>query len=80
MTPRTQQNTAPAARPQGSHHWVMTLELPGRAMSTFSGTWTPPAGTTRHDVFTGIQADIARQNPDMARGNVVFFSLEPNQL
>ncbi|MFF3748590.1 hypothetical protein [Streptomyces kronopolitis] len=65
---------------QGSHHWVMTVELPGRVMQTLYSTYTPPAGATRHDVFLAIKNDIARQSPEMARANVVFFALEPNQL
>ncbi|KIZ13701.1 hypothetical protein [Streptomyces natalensis] len=72
--------TTQTAKTQGSHHWVMTVELPGRAMQTLYGTWTPPQGTTRHDVFLDIKAEIAAEDPDMARANVVFFSLEPNQL
>ncbi|WP_407552735.1 hypothetical protein QOM21_22775 [Streptomyces sp. Pv4-95] len=76
----TSQNTAPAVQQQGTHQWVITVELPGRAMETFYGTYTPPAGATRHDVFLGIKGDIALKSPDMARANVVFFALEPNQL
>ncbi len=73
----TTQTTTPQ---QGSHAWVMTLELPGRAMDTQYGTWTPPEGATRHDVFMAIKTEIGREAPEMARANVVFFSLEPNQL
>ncbi|MFD9814484.1 hypothetical protein [Streptomyces sp. NPDC059080] len=76
----TSQTTAPTVEQQGTHHWVITVELPGRAMSTLHGTYTPPAGCTRHDVFQALKNDIARQSPDMARANVVFFALEPNQL
>ncbi|MGW9079677.1 hypothetical protein [Streptomyces kronopolitis] len=65
---------------QGTHHWVISLELPGRAMGTRYGTFTPPAGATRQDVFLAIKNDIARQSPEMAHANVVFFALEPNQL
>jgi len=75
-----QQTPAPAPQPQGSHHWVLTLELPGRAMTTRSGTWTPPSGTTRYDVLKAIQNEIAQRDPEMARANVVFWSIEPNQL
>ncbi|SEE97269.1 hypothetical protein SAMN05428954_4898 [Streptomyces sp. 2112.3] len=80
MTTQATQTTSPTAKPQGSHHWVMTVELPGRAMNTRYGTWTPPQGATRHDVFLAIKTDIARNNPEMATANVVFFALEPNQL
>ncbi|GAA5615821.1 hypothetical protein CP981_11205 [Streptomyces platensis] len=65
---------------QGTHHWVITVELPGRAMQTLYGTYTPPAGATRHDVFLAIKNDLAQQSPEMARANVVFFALELNQL
>jgi hypothetical protein len=80
MTAPTSHTPAPAPQEQGSHHWVMTVELPGRAMHTCSGTWTPAQGATRHDAFLAIKANIAEQSPEMARANVVFFSLEPNQL
>ncbi|MEU9776837.1 hypothetical protein [Streptomyces sp. NPDC047968] len=80
MTTQTSQNSSPTVQPQGSHHYVMTVELPGRAMQSVYGTWTPPQGATRHDVFMAIKADIGRQDPEMSRANVVFFSLEPNQL
>ncbi|MFH8891246.1 hypothetical protein ACWGHM_04400 [Streptomyces sp. NPDC054904] len=79
MSTQTEKTTA-AAAPQGSHHWVMTLELPGRAMQTTFGTWTPPQGATRHDAFMAIKANVATQQPEMERANVVFFALEPNQL
>lgn len=72
--------TTQATTQQGTYHWVMTVELPGRAMETLYGTYTPPAGTTRHDVFLAIKNDIARQSPEMTRANVVFFAFEPNHL
>ncbi|MFJ8161178.1 hypothetical protein ACIRBY_09605 [Streptomyces sp. NPDC096136] len=65
---------------QGSHMWVLTLEMPGRGMSTQYGTWTPPAGATRYDVFIVLRDHIVAQQPQMASANCVFFSLEPNQL
>ncbi|MEU5543573.1 hypothetical protein AB0G85_14430 [Streptomyces sioyaensis] len=80
MTTQSAQTASPTVQPQGSHHWVMTVELPGRAMNTLYGTWTPPQGATRHDVFMAIKTDITQQSPEMARANVIFFSLEPNQL
>ncbi|MGW8558142.1 hypothetical protein [Streptomyces tubercidicus] len=79
MTTQTTQTPTQQAQ-QGTHHWVMTVELPGRAMQTHFSTYTPPAGATRHDVFLAIKNDIARQSPEMARAVVVFFSLERNQL
>ncbi|MEU5688028.1 hypothetical protein DEJ48_10760 [Streptomyces venezuelae] len=76
----TEQTTETAKPPQGSHHWVMTLDLPGRLSVTAANTCTPPQGWTRLDVYTAIREELARSNPDLARANVTFFALEPNQL
>ncbi|MEU2827180.1 hypothetical protein ABZ667_00690 [Streptomyces lavendulae] len=65
---------------QGSHMWVLTLEMPGRGMTTQYGTWTPPAGASRFDVFVALRGHIVAQHPEMASANTVFFALEPNQL
>ncbi|MFE5770910.1 hypothetical protein ACFQ7O_21395 [Streptomyces sp. NPDC056485] len=81
MTSQTSPSTAATqATAQGSHAWVLTLELPGRGMTTQYGTWTPPVGATRHDVFTALRGHIVGQHPEMASANTIFFSLEPNQL
>lgn len=72
--------TTPTAEQQGSHHWVMTLELPGYAATTRSGTWTPPPGTTRHDAYGAIRNEIATGHPEMAKANVMFFAFELNQV
>ncbi|WP_371529541.1 hypothetical protein OG302_29485 [Streptomyces sp. NBC_01283] len=80
MSARTEQPTETAIQPQGSHHWVVTLEIPGRLTSTQSSTFTPPQGWTRRDAFAAIRDELARDNPDLARANVTFFALEPNQL
>ncbi|MFF4011451.1 hypothetical protein [Streptomyces sp. NPDC001717] len=75
----TSANNTQAAE-QGSHMWVMTLEKPGRGMTTQYGTWTPPAGATRHDVFAALRGHIVAEHPEMASANTIFFSLEPNRL
>jgi hypothetical protein len=76
--------TTPGGQPsgQGSHHWVMTLQVPGQGTAHGNGTWTPPPGATRQDVFEAIKARLVSQAPGMGleRGNVLFFALEPNQL
>lgn len=77
---QTTTTAAPAPAAQGSHHWVLTLEMPGRGMTTQFGTWTPPAGATRFDAFGALRSHIVAQHPEMASANTVFFSLEPNQL
>ncbi|UQX00905.1 hypothetical protein [Streptomyces sp. RerS4] len=82
MTSKTSSTpaTGTSAASQGSHMWVLTLEMPGRAMTTQYGTWTPPAGSSRFDVFMAIRGHVAAQQPEMAGANTIFFSLEPNQL
>ncbi|MFE2548560.1 hypothetical protein ACFXGI_08435 [Streptomyces sp. NPDC059355] len=80
MTSQTATSTTTQATSQGSHAWVLTLELPGREMTTQYGTWTPPAGATRHDVFVALKEHLVAQQPQMASANTIFFSLEPNQL
>lgn len=83
MTSTPDQTTAdrmPGKTPQGSHHWVITLELPGRVSVTATNTFTPLPGWTRHDVFQAIKHEVAKDYPALADGSVVFFSLEPNRL
>ncbi|MFG3001299.1 hypothetical protein [Streptomyces sp. NPDC048340] len=80
MTSQTSSTTASQSAAQGSHMWVLTLEMPGRGMTTQYGTWTPPASATRLDVFVTLRGHIVAQHPEMASANTVFFSLEPNQL
>ncbi|MFD3936716.1 hypothetical protein ACFWSF_17320 [Streptomyces sp. NPDC058611] len=65
---------------QGSHHWVLTLELPGRSASTSHGTWTPPAGMTRYDAYQALRSSMVAEQPELSRANTTYFSLEPNQL
>ncbi|MEU1312186.1 hypothetical protein ABZ419_25270 [Streptomyces cinnamoneus] len=80
MTTQTVHGNTQTAQQQGSHHWVMTVELPGHMTYSTYGTWTPPAGATRHDVFMAIKEQISKNNPELASANVMFFALEPNQL
>ncbi|MEU8958828.1 hypothetical protein AB0C93_31590 [Streptomyces sp. NPDC048518] len=76
----TEQTTENAVPPQGSHHWIMTLDLPGRLSVTATNTCTPPHGWTRQDVYTAIRNEMARSNPDLVLANVTFFALESNQI
>ncbi|MFE0577951.1 hypothetical protein [Streptomyces sp. NPDC058874] len=71
---------APDAAAQGSHQWILTLELPGRAAATQYGTWNPVPGATRHDVFVAIRQHVTSRFPELERATVAFFALEPNQL
>ena len=79
MTSTTSTSATPAAA-QGSHMWVLTLDLPGRTMATWYGTSTPAANATRYDAFLAIRSLLVADNPEMASANTVFFSLEPNRL
>ncbi|MEU9703006.1 hypothetical protein [Streptomyces sp. NPDC047981] len=79
-TAQTVETTPAPASHQGSHHWVMTLQMPGFGSVSAHGTWTPPAGCTRSDAFLAIKDDMVRRNPQMERANVLFFSFEPNTL
>ncbi|MFE4207106.1 hypothetical protein ACFRSX_18485 [Streptomyces goshikiensis] len=78
----TTPNTPPApdAAAQGSHQWILTLELPGRAAATQYGTWNPYPGSTRHDVSVAIRQHVTNRFPDLERATVALFALEPNQL
>ncbi|ARZ68739.1 hypothetical protein SMD11_3095 [Streptomyces albireticuli] len=80
MTTQTSPSGARSVQPQGSYHWIMTVELPGRMAKTLYGTWSPPAGASRHDVFMAIKQEMAADDPELGRANVMFFALEPNQL
>ncbi|MFJ8298668.1 hypothetical protein ACIQ9R_22640 [Streptomyces sp. NPDC094447] len=72
--------TAPTAAPQGTHHYVLTLDLPGRMATTWTGTLTPGTTDTRHDIYAFLRRHITAELPEYGRANVVFFALEPNQL
>ncbi|MGK5627310.1 hypothetical protein [Streptomyces sp. URMC 123] len=80
QTDHKEQTTTAASTPQGSHHWVMTVEIPGRVTFTEYGTWTPPAGATRHDAFMSIKKHMAVDHPELANANVMYFALERNEL
>lgn len=79
MTTPNTQSTTPAPAAQGTHFWVMTLELPGLAAMTKNGTYTPPAGTTRYDAYQAIRRHVTAEHPEMAHANTMFFALEPNR-
>jgi hypothetical protein len=85
MTQPHQQTTAatPTAEEQGTHQYLITLQVPlsgGFSISSWAGTWTPPADCTRHDFYRLLREDIARNNPQFADASVLFFDLQPNRL
>ena len=65
---------------QGTHFWLITLDRPGRAALTRSGTFTPEPGETRSDAYLTIREHLNRQDPGFTHANVSFFSIEPNTL
>ncbi|MCX4984544.1 hypothetical protein [Streptomyces sp. NBC_00572] len=67
-------------QPQGTHHYVLTLDLPGREMATWTGTVTPGTADTRYDVYVFLRKHVTADRPDFARANVTFFALESNAL
>ncbi|MEU9057019.1 hypothetical protein AB0D37_42735 [Streptomyces sp. NPDC048384] len=66
--------------PEGTHFWVMSVEKPGLASATRSGTYTPPPGSTRQDAFDEIFDALTSAHPSLHGATVLFFSLEPNGL
>ncbi|WP_328970393.1 hypothetical protein [Streptomyces sp. NBC_00239] len=80
MTSQASTTATATAAEQGSYHWILTLELPGRAAVTQNGTYTPPAGTTRFDAYLAIREYVAAGHAELSNGIVSFFSLDSNQL
>ncbi|MFJ3989914.1 hypothetical protein ACIPWY_14810 [Streptomyces sp. NPDC090032] len=77
--PQTQPETT-AARPAGTHFFVLTLNRPGEVTVTQEGTCTPPPEATRQDMYRLLYDAVTSQNPDLSGAAVGFFSLEPNRL
>ncbi|MDX3226084.1 hypothetical protein [Streptomyces sp. ME19-01-6] len=85
MTSQTQQSPAPIRQGRETHHFILTLQMPlpggqGFATSTFEGACTPRPGMTRAEVYRWLRADVAKSHPQLEQANVIFFSLESNQL
>ncbi|MGW8528964.1 hypothetical protein [Nocardiopsis sp. NPDC055824] len=72
-----------AATTATAYHWVITLQKPiynGFANRTNYGTLTAAPGETRERLFQQVIDLIISKVPEMAGANVLFFSLEPNEL
>ncbi|MEV8429869.1 hypothetical protein [Streptomyces chartreusis] len=65
---------------EGTHFWVMSIEKPGMASATQSGTYSPLPGDTRQDAYNEIYDAITAAHPSLRGATVLFFSLEPNGL
>lgn len=86
MSTPTPATETPQARPtreapkQGTHFYTITVEMPGYAMRSMDGTYTPAPGETRLDIYRSLRAVIAERDEEMRHANLVFFSIEPNRL
>lgn len=76
-------DTTETTPPQGTHQYLITLQVPtgaGYAVGTWTGTWTPTPGSTRHDFYKALREDITRNYPQYRDASVLFFDVQPNQL
>jgi hypothetical protein len=63
-------------------HFIMTVTVPqynGYNTATFNGTYVPKPGETHEDVYNVVLNDL-RNKIGSDRPNVMFFSLERNEL
>jgi len=80
--------TVPGPDPQGSHHWVMSVQWPetrrtAAGGATYRATITPEPGQTRAEIYEEIRAWVFQEIAEatgVQRPTVVFWSLEPNDL
>ena len=67
-----------------SYFWILTLAkpAPGRGIMqiTISNTYDARDDQTRGEIYSDIRDYAHTEYPNVADGNVLFFSLEPNQL
>ncbi|WP_461005456.1 hypothetical protein [Streptomyces capparidis] len=81
-TPITAQSTCQSGA-QGTHQFIITVQRPV-ASGIYTGTWasdfTPEPGWTRQDAYVAILSAFEQRHPQAADGNVVFFSLDRNEL
>ncbi|MGW1887877.1 hypothetical protein [Streptomyces sp. NPDC001970] len=85
LKPNPQHREAAMSQPPESlveYCFIITFSHRERDLMTFSGTYTPVLGMSRHDVFSTIRADHQRQLPSHFQSHcqVTFFSLERNEL
>jgi hypothetical protein len=72
-----------ANEPQGTHFWFLTMQTPNAAgyyLSSYQGTFTPPAGATRLDAFNEVRQLVERNDPPSRGGTVLAFDIQPNQI
>ncbi|MFJ8440103.1 hypothetical protein [Kitasatospora griseola] len=73
--------TAPVQEP--THSWLITLQYPtscGFTVATRHGTFVFPPGMSRDQAYIDLRDALARREPELRGGNVLFYSLEPYRL
>lgn len=83
MSTHTQQPVTPPAADQGTHFYMLALQIPtptGFRTSSFSGTCTPGPGATRYDVYLDLRDEYARRYPECATAPAIHYDIQPNQL
>lgn len=68
--------------PHGSHFWFMTIQWHGNSNVTgsYSGVFTPAAGSTRWDALKHLFERVVAEYPDASDGTILAFDIQPNQL
>ncbi|MFC8013292.1 hypothetical protein [Streptomyces cinereoruber] len=65
------------------YHYILTLQLPTRtgvALQTWTSTADVPPGMGRQAVYKDLLRQCTAGDPEWARANVLFWSLEPDDL
>lgn len=65
---------------QGTHFYIMTLNLPGYAEITGAGTITPEEGQTEFDLYRAIRDGFVQDHPRLENADTLFWVLKPNQI
>ncbi|WP_416876126.1 hypothetical protein [Kitasatospora sp. SC0581] len=68
---------------QDTYFCILTMQQTVRGMSaigTFANTIKPTPQMTRADIYEKAISVLTRQQPELAGGVVLFFSIDKNQL
>ena len=68
---------------QGTHFWFMTIyKVTGGdgSVRDFRGTFCPPSGATRFDVFDLIKQKVHQSDPSTVGGTAIAFDVQRNTL
>lgn len=65
---------------QGTHFYLITLDVPGEESATLGGTLTPGSEDTELDIYELVK-NAAADKYRMPRNSIVlFWVLKPNQI